>query len=271
MRFPIYKNEQPHQEEYSKTSKDLAYEFTKLLHKEMGKFVRAVVLFGSAVRKKDSKSSDIDVLVIIDDVTVQLTKPLVEAYRIIIAKCVAKVSNKLHVVSLRFSGFWEYMRLGDPVGINILRDGLAILDTGFFTPMQHLLARGFVRPSREAIWAYYVMAPRTLTNSQFMINRAAMELYWAAIDSGHAALMSIGELPPSPDHVADLIEQKLVKRGHVPRKMVTIMRSLYSLNKNVERGGYSLSGKDYDQYAKDATLFVKEMKKIIERTTFKSR
>ncbi len=264
MRFPINKNEQPHEDEYPKTSRDLAYEFTRLLHKELGKFLRAVVLFGSAARHKESKSSDIDVLVIIDDVSIQLSRPLVEAYRIIVAKCVSKVSKRLHIVSLRFSGFWEYMRLGDPVGINILRDGYAILDSGFFTPMQHLLSRGFVRPSREAIWSYYIMAPRTLTNSQFLINRAGMDLYWAAIDSGHAALMAMGELPPSPDHVADLLEQKLAKPGHISRKMVAIMRSLYDLNKRIERGGYKMSGKDYDGYARDAHVFVQEMKTFIE-------
>lgn len=269
MRFPIHKHEQPHAEDYPKSSKDLAYEFTALLHKELGKFIRAVVMFGSAARRKDQKSSDIDVLIIIDDVSIQLSKPLVEAYRIIVSKCVSKVSKRLHIVSLRFSGFWEYMRLGDPVGINILRDGFAILDSGFFTPMQHLLSRGFVRPSREAIWTYYIMAPRTLTNSAYMLNRAGMDLYWAAIDAGHAALMSMGELPPSPDHVADLLEQKLAKSGHVSKKMVSIMRNLYTLNKQIERGGYTLSGKDYDSYAKDAHAFVKEMKTFIERSIVK--
>ena len=64
-------------------------------------------------------------------------------------------SEKLHITTLKFTSFWEYIRAGDPVGVNILREGMALIDSGFFEPMQQLLIQGKMRPSPEAVWVYF--------------------------------------------------------------------------------------------------------------------
>jgi len=109
------------------------------------------------------------------------------------------------------TSFWEYIRNGDPIAINILRDGVALIDTGFFEPLQVLLRRGRIRPTQESIWLYFIRAPNTLHNSKWHILQATLDIYWACVDACHAALMKIGETPPTPEHVADLLEDKLVK------------------------------------------------------------
>ncbi len=258
------KEEHPHLTKYSKEEVETARKFVKRMYDEMGNFIRAAVLFGSIAREFSRPHGDIDVLIIVDDVTVKLTPELIETYRVVVEKQIADISQKLHVTTLKFTSFWEYVRAGDPVAINILRDGVALIDTGFFDPLQVLLLRGRIRPTGEAIWSYYVRAPTTLHNSKWHIMQAAVDLYWAAIDSGHAALMKKGEIPPTPGHVSDMLEEKLVPLG-LNMKYVHIMRTLYDLYKKIiHREIKEVSGEEYSKYLADAQEFVDKMGEIVE-------
>jgi len=265
MKFSIEKKVNPNIERYSKDDLDLAYEFAKELHKEVGTFIKAVVIFGSAARKTETKGSDVDLLVVIDDLSVNLNQELVEAYRIILQRIIVKVSTRLHITSLRFTSFWDYTRNGDPIGINILRDGVAIIDSGFFEPLQVLLRSGRIRPTPESIWTYFMKAPNTLHNSKWHIMQAVVDLYWAVIDSAHAALMKLGEIPPSPNHVADLMDEKMVRKGLVSHKYVVIMRNFYRLSKMIaHRQIAEIKGEEFDKYFKDAEIFVTKMREFID-------
>jgi len=258
------KEESPHLTHYSKEEVELARDFVKRVYDEVGNFIRAAVLFGSLARKTRERHGDIDILLIVDDVTVTLTPELIETYRVMIEKKIADVSPKIHVTTLKFTSFWEYVRAGDPVAINILRDGVALIDTGFFDPLQVLLLRGRIRPSGEAIWSYYIRAPTTIHNSKWHLIQACIDLYWAAIDSAHAALMKNGEIPPTPAHVADLLEQKLVPKG-LAMKYVHIMRLLFDLYKKItHREIKEISGEEYSKYLKDTEDFVNVMGKFVE-------
>jgi uncharacterized protein (UPF0332 family) len=194
----------------------------------------------------------------------RLTPELTQAYRIIVEKISVKVSPKIHITSMKFTTFWDYMRAGDPIAINILRDGYAILDTGFFDPLQALLSQGRIKPSLETMWAYYNRAPRTLDNSKRKIVDATLDLYWAAIDSAHAALMAVREVPPSPEHVADLLEQKLVKAKKINKKLPWTMRKLYTLSKKITKGQLQeIKGAEYEKLYEETKYFVNELEKFI--------
>lgn len=246
---------------------DSARKFAKLMYKEFGGFLKAVVLFGSSVKTPGAKFRDLDILVILDDVSVLFSKEIVETYRIITQKCIAAVDpERLHIQSMKFTQFWEYVRAGDPVAVNILRSGLALVDTGFFDPLQALLDQGRIRPSEESIYTYFTMAPASLHRSKQHLLTAAVDLYWAAIDAAHAALMKLGEIPPSPDHVADLLERRLVRERHISRKYADAMRKLYNLSKQItHREKKSITGAEYEKYKKLAETFVNGMKKFIEK------
>lgn len=257
---------------YEKHEIDVVLSFAKEVKKEFKDLLKAIILFGSAARKASNagsnnpKANDIDVLIIIDDVRIHLGPELVQTYRIILEKIVAKTSKKLHVTSLRFTNFWEYIRAGDPIAINILRDGIPILDSGFFEPLQILLYQGRIRPSAESIQNYLALAPQTLQNSKQHILQATLDLYWAVIDAAHAALMSVNEIPPSPAHVADILEEKLVKKGLLQKKHAYTMRNFYSLGKSIMHGELlQISGDQYDVYYKEAFSFVMDMKTFIEK------
>lgn len=265
MKFDIPKKEHPNLEKYHQEDINISYRFANEIYRELGSMLRAVVIFGSTARRTKQTGGDIDIMVILDDLLMNLTPEVVEAYRVITQRIIVKTSTKIHVTTLRFTAFWDYMRNGDPVAVNILRDGVAIIDSGFFDPLQALLKRGRIRPTQESIWTYYARAPNTLHNSKWHLVQATLDLYWAVIDAAHAALMKTGEIPPTPEHVADLLEQKLVKRKLLEEKYVHIMRNFYKLMKMiVHKQVMQISGKDFDNYYKSADDFVKRMRKIID-------
>tara|TARA_Y100000034_G_scaffold136444_1_gene212949 strand:- start:3924 stop:4730 length:807 start_codon:yes stop_codon:yes gene_type:complete len=268
MRFKVNKRTDYIGAKYPKAERDTARRFGKLIYNELGDFLSAMVLFGSTAKGKIKKGSDIDILVIIDDVHLSLNKEIVETYRIIIQKAVSKVDpDKLHVQTIRLTTFWEYVRSGDPVAINILRDGVALIDKGFFDPLQILLLDGRIRPSDEAVQNYINMAVTSLTRSRSNLDTAILDLYWATVDSAHAALMSVGEVPTSPANVAKMIETKLVKQKFVDKRYSDIMKHMYELAKRImHREVANLDGKTYDRYARLSREFVDAMKKVSRRS-----
>ncbi len=267
MEFKIKKEDRKSKYFFHEKDFEIAKKFAERTYKEFGGLIKAVVVFGSTVRRASLTNKDIDLLIVLDDVSIILTKEIIQTYRIIIEKIMWEIEpNKLHVQSMRWTSFWDYIRAGDPVAINILRYGYALVDTGFFDPLQALLDRGRIRPSQESIYTYYTMAPASLQRSREHILSATMDLYWACIDSAHAALMAEGEIPPSPDHVADMIDQDLVSKKLVAKKQSDVMRLMYKVFKQIVHREISIvSGQDYEKYRVLASDFIKEMKKIIER------
>ncbi len=272
MEFKVKQRRHPNVPRYPTNDYQMADKFSQLLKKELGDFVKSIVLFGSAARAAEHKTKekglhehDIDVLTIVNDLTMVMSPEVVEAYRVITESTAAKVSKRLHITTMKLTSFWEYMRNGDPVAINMLRDGVPLHDVGIFEPMQLLLFQGRIRPTKESIWNYYARAPATLANAQWHVLQAALDLYWAVIDAAHAALMKMGEVPPSPNHVADLIHAKLVKPGHVAQRYADVMKFFYELSKKItHREVRDITGKQFDEYRELAQDFVNAMKKVIE-------
>ncbi len=267
MDFSIEKRRHRAEEQYSQDAMDLAYSFAKRCHEECRDVVKAIVLFGSTARKKQG-SHDIDILVVLDDVSLKLSPELIQTYRVIVGKIIRDLSRRLHVTTLKLSAFWEYARAGDPVAVNILRDGFPLLDTGFFDPLQLLLHQGRIRPSPESVWTYMTRADQTISNSSWHVLQAVVDLYWAVVDAAHAALMSIGEVPPSPEHVADLLQDKLARQKLIPVDAPGTMRKFYTLSKEVlHRKRQSMSGAEFDRLASEADAFVKTMRKVVDKAS----
>lgn len=256
--FPIDNRKNKVFSSYDKSDLDVVYEFSKRLVKEAQDLIKGIVIFGSTVKKQNpDPKSDIDVLVIIDDVKINITKEIMQTFKIIVDNIIAQVSPKLHITTLKFSTFWDYVRAGDPVAVNILRDGAPIIDYGFFEPLQILLFQGKIRPSYESIWTYFNRAPKTLSNAKWHILQGCLDLYWAIIDSSHAVLMRLGHIPPSPEHVSDMFNEKVVKPGYLEKDMVNTIRHFYRLAKMIQHGEVrEIKGNEFDTYEKEASNFV---------------
>lgn len=266
MEFKIPQKEHLNINKYTDEEHKLGRKLSDALTKELGNLLTSVALFGSSARgEKTEHEKDIDVLLIVNDVSTILTPEVSETFRIIVEKTASKISRRFHINTLKLSNFWDYMRTGDPIGINMLRDGVPLFDRGVFEPAQQLLFQGRIRPTKESVWIYWARAPNTIQNAQWHLLQAVVDLYWAAIDASHAALMRIGEIPPTPSHVADMLAEKFVKTNMLHKKYVETMRDLHKIAKMVaHRELTEIKGDAFDRYLKDTEEFVKAMKKIIE-------
>ncbi len=249
---------------HSKESVALAKEFSDALCKEMHDFVQAVVLFGSNARGDNDSDSDIDVLVVLNDISVVLTNEVLTSLRVIIQQTADSFSQNFHINTMHLSEVWDYAKQGDPVMVNILRDGISVFDKGFFNPLQLLLEQGKIRPTVESVWAYYLRAPKTLKNAQHHITQAIVDLYWAVIDASHAALMHIDVLPGAPHRIADLLDEHYGKRHLLEGKYIRLVRKFYRLAKDIgHQHILKVSGAEFDRSYIEAQDVVKRMRLLI--------
>jgi len=264
MKFNIEKKDNPNKENYKKHDLDIAFSLATKVVKEFETFIKTVALFGSTARKDDN-SHDIDILIIVDDVSTKLTSEMTETYKIILEKIIVETSSKLHVTTLKMTNFWDYIRKGDPLGLNILRDGVSLYDVGLFEPLRELLSEGRISPSQETINIYVNKAITSMFNSRNHMIRATLDLYWAVIDVSHAVLMQEGVLPQSPAKVADKLENIFVKTKRLEKKHITTMRKFYLMSKQIVHNEKSLvTGQEYDRYLKEAQVYIDRLKKLLK-------
>jgi len=265
LKFDVEKKENPYGINLTKEAVKSARIFSKKVYDELGKFIYSMVLFGSTTTEAEHKY-DIDILIVIDDVHISLTEEFLESYKIIIEKIIVQTDIKIHVQTMKLTSFWEYIRNGDPVAMNILRTGVALIDYGFFEPLQQLLKLGRIRPSLESIYTYYMMAPKSIDNSKMHILAAFIDLYWAVIDAAHAALMCLNVTPPSPEHAADMLREHMVKNKLLHPKYIKDVNEFYYISKKIaHREIKYISGAEYEKYLKKATELVSVLKKFIEK------
>ena len=128
-----------------------------------------------------------------------------------------------------------------------------------------LLNQGRIRPTREAVMVYHNKSKMAVDSAKRHVLTAITDLYWAAIDVSHAALMNIGQSPPSPFHVADMIEEYFIKPKHIDKKYGAIVRNFYKLSKMISyREIKEITGQEYDQHLEDVSNFIKIMEKFVK-------
>ncbi len=251
---------------FSKSEIELGYEFAKHMRKEFSDFIKAIVLFGSSSKNKNSHKSDIDILVVIDDLSVDITAEIVESYRIITEKIISKVSNKLHITSLRYVTFWKYVRDANPVAVSILRDGLPIIDTNFIVPLQQLLRRGEIKPSAESIINYFARSTDSLHSVKSSLLQACVGLYWSVTDAVHSLLMMYNVVSPSPEDIPEHMHSHLLSRNVLTKNHIETFKEFFTLSKLINHNELKhMSGKDFDEYYAKAYAFVNDIKKELEK------
>lgn len=250
------------------TEKDIAMDFAEKVHKKFDRVVRASILFGSQARGEGVEGSDIDIILIVDDAAIEWDLELVAWYREELSKLIEKqrYGADLHVNTVKLTTWWEDMLHGDPVVINVLRYGEALIDYGgFFNPLKALLLKGKVRSTPEAVNAALQRAPMHLLRSKMSSMSAIEGVYWTMVDSAQAALMTAGKIPPSPEHIPELLKDVFVDAGMLRMDYVKNLNELYNLHKAINhRQVANLKGNEIDKWQEIAERFLDEMARIIK-------
>lgn len=239
----------------------IAKKFSDAVVKEFKDKVKSVIL-----GRKPQEISEhlINVYVILDDMSYDIHKGEVENYMHKMKDLIKKISEDIQVHTLKLSKYWNLTREMKPEHIEYLRDGYAVYDVGFFEPLQTLLFKGRVKPSYESMGIYFIRAPETLKKSKDHIKQAVMDLYWAVMDSAQAALMRHGELSPTPAHTSEMLEKVFVEENLLERKYLGTADKFYHITKGIEHNQIQeITGKQFDDYFKEAIEFVKRMRKLM--------
>jgi len=219
--------------------KEIAMDFAKKVYIKFDKIIKSIILFGSSVKDTAKKSSDIDIIILIDDASIKWDEELKAWYREELGKIVRANPYKkgLHINTVRLTTWWLDLLQGDPVVMNVIRYGESLIDfAGFFHPMKALLASGKIKPTPEAIYTLLQRAPLHLGRSRLSLLGSIEGIYWAMVDSAHAALIAAKEVPPSPEHIALALKKAFVDTKMLKMRYVVWYRDLHILHKNIVHG-----------------------------------
>lgn len=255
--------------------RDIALDFATKVYKEFEELVKAVIMFGSSVKQESKDTSDIDIIILVDDATLKWDEELIATYREELGKLIQAnpYRKPLHINTVKLTTWWQDLMRGDPVVINVIRYGDPLIDhAGFFSPLKNLLKDGKIRSTPEAVYTLLQRAPSHLARSQASLLAVIDGYYWACVDSAHAALISTDILPPSPEHVGDILEEVFVKsKKNLKKEYVEFYRELHELAKDIVHGKVvEVNLKNLESIRDDTMEFVREMSELVEEI-FKSK
>jgi predicted nucleotidyltransferase len=250
-----------------KTEDEIAMDFAVKVYKKFNKIIKSIVLFGSTTKQNVTPGSDIDIMILIDDASIKWDQDLIAWYREELEKTIEASPYKkdLHINTIKLSTWWEDLMRGDPVVLNVLRYGEAMIDAGgFFNPLKQLLLEGKIKSTPEAIYSCLQRAPMHFARSKSAQLNAIEGLYWTMVDSAHAALIAANVFPPSPEHIPGELRINFVNSGKIKMKYVEWFRDLNILHKKVSHGEItSLKGIELDEWQNRTEDFLRTMAQLV--------
>jgi len=271
---------------------EIAKKFAEKALQKYKDLIKAIVVMGSVARGEFKPKSDIDVFVIIDDTQKEFSQEELESIDRELEKVVDEIpeafliekEEKIPLLSIQpcytLTEFWDYARIGHPIIYNFIKEGIAIYDTGFFTPIKKLLEMGKITATREAIENYMENAPKRLIRAKTVkLLMLAEDCYYAMLNSTQAVLMFLGLEPPVPSKAYTEVKKHLVEPGILEEKYAEWLKEIIEIRKRIEHKELlEVSGAFVDEWIKRAEEFVNKMftllnalevrkvEKILERT-----
>lgn len=250
-----------------KTPNDIAMDFATKAYKKFNKTIKSIILFGSTTKKTRTSGSDIDIIIIIDDASINWDQELIAWYREELDKLLKSnpYHRDLHINTIKLSTWWQDLMRGDPVILNIIRNGESMVDfAGFFEPLKFLLAQGKIRSTPEAVYNCLQRAPIHIARSKASELNAIEGLYWAMVDSAHAALIAAQIPPPSPEHIPLSLKETFVNNGKLKMKYAIWCRDLLMLHKQISHGEIKdLKGIEIDDWQTKIEEFLNVISNLV--------
>ncbi len=252
----------------------IAKKFADELVKKYGNIIKSVVVFGSVARGDMTEESDLDIIVIYDDVAARMPPEVKERFDDDIRSMAKKLDEDMSIQpAWSLSEFWEMARIGHPLLITIVRDGWAVYDTGFFIPFRKLLEMGKIPSTLEAVEVFISNAPQKILKVENMkLYLIAEDLYYAVLNSAQAVLMYMGHNVPSPKNTVKTFRRYLVETGIVPDKYAKVLEKIIEFRKRVEHKEIrDVSGARLDKYIRRAKAFVARMMHLLKQLQNKKK
>lgn len=212
---------------------DAAYKFSKDIFVKYPRVIKSIILFGSYSKGKETESSDVDVMIVMDDILNKLDETFLGVFYKDVDELVKKEKSiKLHINFVTLTAFWKGVLTADPVSVNVLKYGIALMDTGYFEPLQVLLQRGEIKPTEESVYAALSRSKLYYDSAKLRLAGAVLDLYWSVINSTQSLIMKNGDVPPSPEQIGEMLES-LQRMSVISKEDVDAFNELYSIGKRL--------------------------------------
>jgi len=253
-----------------------------LVLRKFERYIVSYVITGSFVRGDATKTSDVDVFVVIDDTDVKRMPrlELKEKLRSITYQYIyeagelAGVKNKLNVQVYILTEFWESVKDAHPVIFTMLRDGVPLFDKGTFMPWKLLLKMGKLKPSPEAIDMFMSMGDKvSKTVKNVLTDLVIGDIYWGIITPAQALLMLYGLPPPTTKETPRVFRETFVEKEKLlEKKYADILEKILRTYKEFEHEKIKeIPGAQVDCFLKDAEEFLKRLKELREQIEKRSQ
>jgi len=256
-------------------------DFSKKVLDKYGKYVKCIVMMGSVARDEFKPQSDIDVFVVVDDTSYEMTAEKLDAIDADLENIARKISDAISIQpTYTLTEFWDFARVCHPIIYNFIKEGVALYDTGFFMPIKKLLDMGKIPSTREAIESYMEGAPKKLVRAKTVkLLMLAEDCYYAMLNSAQAVLMFMGLPPPVPNRAYDEVKRNLVEPGILEPEYAEMLKDIIEIRKKIEHKEINdVKGQFVDEWIDKSEKFIDKMfallnaleirkkEKILERT-----
>ncbi len=205
-------------------------------------------------------------IVLLDDLNNTLTNNTVNDLKIKISETCYKTGIEIGFHLMLASDIWKHYKEKSEQVQEILRNSYVVQDKGFITPLQDLFVKGKLRPTKESVLMHMYQAEKNLKNANTHVNSAVVDVYWAVVDTAHAAVMASGQIPPSPEQLGDQLKI-LAKEKKINSRCPAIMSEIFGVAKDIIRKRkWEITGKEFDKYLEKAEFFQKEMIDYVAKT-----
>jgi uncharacterized protein (UPF0332 family)/predicted nucleotidyltransferase len=246
-----------------------AEEFKNKLLDMFKSYIKAVVVFGSFLRGEGTGKSDVDIYIIFDDTKLPLKKfeEIREKVDKDIYSIASSIDPRLHPQPvLALTEFIKGTRYTHPLFFNIIREGYAIYDTGFFIPMRKLLEWGEFPITPESAHMRIDSVPGRIKRvKNVKLYMIAEDLYYAMMDAAQALLMYVGVGPPVPKQAANEVRKHLVDTGLLEEEYAKMLEDVVTFRKKVEYKEVSdISGQEVDEWIKKTEKYIERFEKLLK-------
>lgn len=238
-------------------------------------FVKAVWVYGSIVKKKNVKTSDIDLLVLVDDTVENLDVDKVGAVTKAIEIAAEKKKLKIHFQPpKKLTLWWGLVRTGEPWTITALRNSVILYDpSGYATLLKKLLQKGEVYSTEQRAEKLIELAKSKLNEiRQIALEKVPFEILMAMTESAQMALMYYKKFPPAPKNIAYELRNAFVEKGLLPVSIVEFYEDMFETVMKIQKGTLSeFNGKDIDKSLGRAKMFLAVIERLLLSLEHKRR
>jgi predicted nucleotidyltransferase len=243
-----------------------AEEFADKLVDKLGDKVKCVAVYGSVPKGEHTHESDIDTFVVLDDT--KLEKDVPKEAKDKIRKKVTNLANETddRITIQYFSfltDFWDSIRKGEPLVIQVLRVGEPVYDVGVFMPAKRMLERGKIKSSDEAVKKRLKLAAAGYKKAEKQVRSSIPhKLEQAVANAGQAPIMLTGRQPPGKEDVGDVLEEMFVENDQLEQKYVDIALEIDEFADKGEKHPEDVTAEELDAMMEKADEFIRRMHKL---------